>query len=360
MADAPEPLSDAFAPPSDAAPTPRADLGRAARFVARRGLRLVVSPVVLAVCAIAVLGRLDWPTIAAIWVLGVALWLPPTAVHARVEFFPGPPDRGLRDDQGRPTSERDQRLLLRAVVGEQLLGSLPALILAVWMSVGLDLPLGVGLGAGLALAALLLWGDGRTLAGWWLREATLDLLAGHPEIARRRLEPAARWMLGGHRDWLHHLLALARFRCGDPEGALAAVDEIRATEVWQTAALRAQMAVAHGALDEAEALAARLATDPEQARMATTLQALVDLHRGRPERVAEQADALLAGADEDSRSTIALLVAAAVAPADPERARRLLREHRWDPERLRALERTWPAVHGPLAALDGGGFDTLR
>lgn len=344
-------MSGEFAPPRVPIRPEPSLLRRAWWFVVRRGLRLLVGPLVLTVCVTLVFGVEDPWRVGAIWATGVLMWFPATLVQFRVAFFPSPPDPWLPSDDG-PLSAVDLRAVYRSEVAEFVLGSIPPLCLAVWFATHPGIPTGSGWLVALALSLILVARDLQVLTALALQEASLDLAAGEARRARWWLENLLRWPIPGTGDRARLLLAQARFQSGDRDGALSALDRVRRPDRWHVETIRAQMAIGRDGTGPARAAADRLRTDPRLVPLAEAITALVQLHEDRADEVVARADVLLALPPGETRGLALLLLAAALAPTEPERARRLLADARWDPRRAAAVVRPWPPVAERLAALD--------
>ena len=311
-------------------------------------VRVGVWVVTLSVFAVAFLdGPFTGRRLAVVVAASLLVWAPTTVLRFRAVFFPGPPHPRLRDAEGRGWSFRDVVVVLRCGLVEQALASLPWLLLAVWAGQHLDV---VGATVSLLVSVWLMWSLTRQLAHVEGEIARLESAVGHTRAARRRLERLLRVRRGAVADGLRSLLASARFRDGDVEGAIEALDAIRDPARWHVRSLRAQMLVGR---DPAGARA--LAASPELSRgSATMIGWLADLHEGHPERVRDaegDAQALLGEVRPDVAGTLRLLLAAAWAPTDPGRAARYLERAGWSRSDLPWLIQVWPAVGEPLKAL---------
>jgi hypothetical protein len=343
----------AFQAPAARAPSDPRLLRRAIRFTADRALRLLGSAVAVPTFAFVLWGPLDrWGMLSALGVAAV-LWLPTTAILFRSVFLPSPPDPWLVDDDGRPLSSRDLRATVRATAAEFLLSVVPFVLLLpfVLQAIAVPVPGGMVVGVTLGLLLVVVLRDGRHVLSLWLDDVAIDLAAGLHERAVRRLERLERMPWFRRSDNVRHLLARARFRLGDPAGALAALDDIRDRDGWRVPALRAQMGIAVLGADEVRRTAASMREDPDAAFVGLLLEALADLYEGRADRVLERESELLEVPIGEPRRMGTVLVAAALAEQDPVRARALLRAASWDPARVESLERTWPPIGRRLASL---------
>lgn len=339
-------VSDPFAPPTLESNVDRSALQLAIRFLFGRIVRVGLSPLVLALCAGLALG-LEGAQIATAWLFSLAMWVPSSAVLFRVTFFPSPPDPWLVAEDGAPRSARDLRASARIAVSEDLLGSLPLLWLSVW--IGQNLPIPRWMAALFVLLALsvVLYRAARAALALLLHEAALDIGGGYERAARARLERLLSWIRRSDYGWF--LLARARFRDLDLDGALDALDHIRSPDRWAVEAMRTQMAIARIDPEEARAHAARIRVHHPSIAMAIELLAWI--HEGRISEAAAEVDKLAALPVGEARSMIALLVAAALAGNDPTRARTVLTEEGYTLPRAMALARCWPAVAMRLAVL---------
>ncbi|MEQ1501546.1 MAG: hypothetical protein ABMB14_04915, partial [Myxococcota bacterium] len=322
---------------------------RAGWFVVRRGLRLLAGPLVIAICGTLVFGLTEPGKILGAWGLGLLLWVPGTLIQFRVAFFPSPPDPGLVGDDGKPLSTRDLRAVMRSEVAEYVVGSLPPLWLAGWVASTIGSGW-LGIGIALGLSVWLVARDTSAIVTLILHEASVDLSLGRDDRARWWLERLNRLPLG-HRDHLGALLARARFRTGDLDGALAALDRIRNRRDWPVDVMRAQIAIGRDGTAPARTLAARLALDPAQGPLVEALRALADLYDHREAEVIARAEALRALPPGEARRQALLMLAAAQAGPDPAGARRTLDEAGIPVDRAVAVTWAWPPIAARLAVL---------
>lgn len=342
---APEPTGP-FAPPRAADPSaPGPDVREIVAFFLVRVFVFVIGPAMFALVPL----LLGFATVGAAAVgaaVGALLWAPSSFLLFRILFFPSPPDPGLFDASGRPASARDLRVGLAARAAEHVLGTAPLLLLVPYAWRAFEPAL-----AGVVSAAVLGWVVWRELVhagGVLVEDAEILLHTGHAGEALARADLATRW-LPRTGDAGRMVLARARFRAGDPRGAVAALDPIRNRAGLHADLLRAQMGVSFLPADEVEAARAAAARDPETAPVADVLDALARLHRG--DVVPETLLARLEAADADGRPLAGILVASARASTDPVAARAVLARRGGDPAERRHLAAAWPAVARALDAL---------
>lgn len=326
-----------------------------ARLAVRRGLRLIVNLTLAGAWGALVVGRDATLPFATVIAVGVALWVPATAIQARILFFPAPPDPWLTDG-ARQLADRDARAWARSEVAEEAVSSVLPLSLIAWLVARAPIvPRGV-VAVGVAFLAVILVSHlGRRLAALVVHEASLDLAAGADPRLLWLVDGLARTQVFGQRTSLAYVLARARFRRGDVDGALAVLDRLpprSRRDAWVDV-LRVQMAIVRDGTGPARVLAAELAADPDKRAVAAAIEALADLHDGRPEVVIAARDHLLALPEGEGRRFSLLLLAAALAPADPHGAARALASGDWDLPRALALARPWPAVGDRLRLLGG-------
>ncbi|MEZ4241322.1 MAG: hypothetical protein R3F59_35230 [Myxococcota bacterium] len=343
------PPDNPFASPAGRVPLDRAALERALWLLARRFVRLGISPLFVALWAVLVLGLREPWAVAGVWAVGVAMWLPTTLLQARIVFFPSPPDPWLTHLDG-PTSDRDCRLWWRSAVADDLLGTAMPLWLVLWI-VASSPDLAPWLRTALIVAPLGLFAllVGRRLVALATQEAALDLLAGDAPRALRRLERLATLPGLGSRDAVAFHLARARFRAGDLDGALTALEWIRQRRAWSVDALRVQMTIGRDGPAAARALAEVLRLDRRRAALGVAITALAALHEGEVDEVVALGGEIGALPPGEARRFAVLLLAAALAPTDPGRARAALAQEGWDPGQALAAARAWPPVGDRLA-----------
>lgn len=321
-------------------------------FLWQRTLRMAVAALVVVTLGYVLLPmEVTLPVLMGLVTLGVMLYLPTTLVLFRTRFLPRPPELDeLLLDTGEQAHGGDYLAAVRAHAAEQLLGTLPLTLLAVYAVVRAGLP---GLAVGLACLLLVAANLGRTAVRTSLAVSSVDLARERPDRALQRLAPLVRLPLPrAMADELWHQVAIVQFRRGAVQPMLAALDRVREPEVWGVPLLRAQAVLGQGGVDEARAALA--AADPELVEAHEALDALVALHTGEIERVRAHAERW-----EQEREEVPafqarfrdLVLAAALADAAPDRARALLQRSRWTTDRLPWLRAVWPAVAGRLEPL---------
>ncbi|MCB9685312.1 MAG: hypothetical protein H6738_23060 [Alphaproteobacteria bacterium] len=343
MADPSDPIG-AFAP-SSLPPSGRISVREAAAFVLERLVRVSMGPITLLLGA-SLLGIRDRETLVAAAAFGTVMWLPTTALLFRLTFFPRPADPGMLDHTDRPVSVRDLRLLLRTHLVEHLLGTLPLMLLVAATHRLLD-PRVAGLVA-LAGTTFVVWRILRVVLHVAIQDAELDAVVGQQRRAIARLGFLSPLPGFGDAGWM--VLARARFRDGDPAGAVDALDHVRRSD-WRIAGLRAQMGIAVLPLEELERTRDELAAgDPEQASIALVIDGMLKLRRGLPLEP-RHVDHFTALPEGEPRRLGALLVAAHEAPTDPSGAAARLRSAGVDRARLEAMRGNWPEVAARIAPL---------
>ncbi len=270
----------------------------------------------------------------------VTLWAPTTWTLVRVRLLPGIADPRLRDDAGLPVCPDDILAAINVLHIEYLLGVVPALLITVWLVLS---DLSGGWMFGLLLGAWTVFRLVPNAPRWSTSTAAVLLQVNQARTARARLEPWARlpwWALGSQHDRLLVLLTTARFRTGDLQGAIDAIDAVRTLDGAEVH--RAAIGVARNP-DLAREVASRLDDDDD---MGLTLTALAAWHDTPPREV--EAQPLLDAVDADGPShqsrILPLLAAAALAPTDANQARALLQATAWTRSELDTLATGWPAV----------------
>lgn len=332
-----------------------AEWGPLVGFLWQRGLRLVAAPLVAVTLGMVLLPVRPGPGgVALLAALGVLLYLPTTLVLFRTRFLPRDPDLDeIVLGEGERLHAGDYLAVVRARAAEEVLGSLPFSLLAVYAIVSAGV---VGAVIGAACLAFAAYNLLRVFVYHAVGESSVALARGRLDRAVAPVARALRLPLPSRfADPLWHHLAVVRFREGRIGPMLDALDRIARPEVHGAHLLRAQ-ALAGLRPDEARALVADVEPHGDDEEAHEAVLALLALHDGAPETVRAQRPRWEAERDVVTAHRARfrdLVLAAALADREPEAAVALLRRSRWSSDRLPWLRAVWPVVGERLGGLQG-------
>lgn len=330
-----------------------AEWGPLLGFLWQRSLRLVAAPLVTVTLGIVLLPVRPGPgAVALLAAAGILLHLPTTLVLFRTRFLPR--DAELDEivlGDGDPVHAGDYLAIVRARSCEEVLGSVPFSLLALY---ALTQAGAVGAVIGTACLAFATWNLLRVIVYHAIGESSVALARHRLDRAAEPLKRALKLPLPSRfADPLWYHVAIVRFRQGRIPAMLEALDRIARPSAWGAHLLRAQALVGTRP-EEARALAEAAEDEDDDAREAVL--SLYALHTDRPDAISSERPRWEAERDlvPPHRARFRdLLLAAVLAPDEPQTAITLLRRSRWTSDRLDWLRAVWPAVGHRLDDLEG-------